>query len=187
MIFVDLLPELKRFAHLPSLQNRNLRYISSQAFERGIRELIHHRAVKVNGLYGTLHRPDTHRAERHIFEGRALKRNILQCWQVKRDADKGLPIKSLPAQVGIVEVHAEKGTAFKGRFSQVGIVEFDISQLDADELCSGQIRLVESGAHQDGFTEVCIPQIKGGEVAIGQIRASKIGFTDITAPKRAAG
>ena len=75
-------------------------------------------------------RPETRRAERHIFEGRALKRHILQCWQVKRDADKGLPIKSLSAQVGIVEVHAEKGTAFKDRFSQVGIVEFDIRQLD---------------------------------------------------------
>jgi hypothetical protein len=61
----------------------------------------------VNGLHGTLHRPETHRAERHIFEGRALKRHILQCRLVKRDADKGLPIKSLSAQVGIVEVHAE--------------------------------------------------------------------------------
>src|SRR5690242_5689738 len=176
MIFVDLLPELKRFAHLPSLQNRNLRYISPYAFERSIRELIHHRAVKVNGLYGTLQRPETHRAERHIFEGRALKRNILQCRQVKRDAEKGLPIKSQSAQVGIVEVHAEKGTVFKGRFSQVGIIEFDISQLDADELCSNQRRLAEVGAHQDGFTEVRIRQVKGGEDAIGQIGTCKIGF-----------
>ena len=103
----------------------------------------------MNGLYGTLQRPETHRAERHISEGRALKRHILQCRQIKRDADKGLPIKSLSAQVGIVEVHAEKGTAFKDGFSQVGIVEFDISQLDADEFCSVQPRCAEVGANKD--------------------------------------
>src|SRR5207247_11268519 len=122
----------------PSLENSHLRDISSYAFERGIRELIHQRAVKVNGLDRTLQRPETHRAERHIFEGRALKRNILECRQVKLDAGKGLPIKSLSAQVGIVEVHAEKGTAFKDGFAQVGIVEFDICQRDADEVSSVQ-------------------------------------------------
>src|SRR5215469_6798880 len=137
----------------PSLENSHLRDISSQAFERGICELIHHRAIKVNGLYGTLQRPETHRAERHIFEGCALKRHIRESRQVKRDAEKGLPIQSLSAQIGIVEVHAEKGTAFKGGFSQVGIVEFDISQLDADEVCSVQPRGAEVGAHKDGFTE----------------------------------
>ncbi len=125
--------------------------------------------------------------ERHLFECCALKRNILQCRLVKRDAEKGLPIKSLSAQVGIVEVHAEKGTAFKGGFSQVGIFEVDISQLDADECCSDQPRLAEVGANKDGFTEVRIRKVKGGEVAIGQICASKSGFTYVTAPKRAAG
>src|SRR5690348_14621302 len=59
-------------------ENRHLRYIRSDAFERGIRELIHHRAIKVHGLNGTLQRPDPHRAERHISKGRALKRHILQ-------------------------------------------------------------------------------------------------------------
>ena len=92
----------------PSLENSHLRDISSQAFERSIRELIHHRAVKVQGLHGTLAaRPERRRAERHIFEGRALKRNILQCRLVKRDAEKGLSIKSQSARVGRVEVHAE--------------------------------------------------------------------------------
>src|SRR5437763_1477687 len=90
---------------------------------------------------------------RQDFEkrGRALKRHTLQCWQVKRDAEKGLPIQSQSTQVGIVEVHAEKGTAFKGGFAQVGIVEVDISQRDADEVCSDQPRLAELGAHKDGF------------------------------------
>src|ERR1700737_1002478 len=172
----------------PSLENRNLRYISSQAFERSIRELIHHRAVKVHGLHGTLAaRPERRRAERHIFEGRALKRSILECRLVKLDAEKSLPIKSQSAQIGSGEVHANKATAFKGRFSQVGIFEVDIRQLDADELCSNQPRRVEVGAHKDGFTEGRIHKVKGGEVAIGQIGASKSGFTDITAPKRAAG
>src|SRR5215469_10543135 len=140
------------FCTSSSLENRHLRHISPYAFERGIRELIHHRAVKVQGLYGTLQRPERRPAERHLFEGRALKRHILQCRQVKRDAEKGLPIKSLSAQVGIVEVHAEKGTAFKGGFSQVGRSKFDISQRDADEVCSVQPRCAEVGANKDGFT-----------------------------------
>jgi hypothetical protein len=45
--------------------------------------------------------------KRHIFEGRALKRRFIQGRLVKRDAEKGLPIKSQSTQVGIVEVHAE--------------------------------------------------------------------------------
>src|SRR5579863_976169 len=171
----------------PSLENSHLRDISSQAFECGIRELIHQRTVKVNGLNGTLQRPETHRAERHISEGRALKRNILQCWQVKRDADKGLSIQSQTAQVGIVEVHAEKGTAFKGGFAQVGRVEFDICQLDADEVYSDQPRRAEGGAHQDGFTEDRTHKVTCGKVAVCQIGAVKIGFTDVAAIKRAAG
>src|SRR6476646_9380573 len=171
-----LLLSLSHYPTIP-LSHGHVRQVGSDAFKPGVGQLIHQRAVKVNGLYSTLQRPDTHRTERHISEGRALKRHILQRWQVKLDADKGLPIESLSAQVGMVEVHAEKGTAFKGDFSQVVRSKFDICQLDADEFCSVHPRSAEGGSYQDGFTKVRIRKISCAKGAVCQICALKIGLT----------
>ena len=158
------------------INNRNLGQISLQAFKRRIGQLIHRCAVKADGFDGTVILLGQQRSlERRILDYRALERNAVQPCFVKLDADEGLAVKHQPCQIAICEIYPVEHTIFKDGVSKIGHRQIDAGQFGVQEFCASEPRLTEVGAHKDRFIEACMGQVKGGQVAVRQIRAVKMG------------
>jgi hypothetical protein len=68
------------------------------------------------------------RCKGHIVKCCILKRNFVQRRLAKLDANKGLPVKTNPSQIAILEINAVKDKVRKDCFSKVGLGQLDIDQ-----------------------------------------------------------